>query len=251
MYARTTASGVRSSWVTRAINSGSRLVDRLELGGPFFGLLLLAALLDDARQEIGNGTQLGNIGLGEGAPLFRLDVQHADRLVVPGERHGQHRGDEATLVDAANPEEPGIGLDVLDHDGFPRLRDTTGHALAERDAGPLDLKPVESVRRRERQVRSISIEQVERGDVGMERIPRLVDHRLEEFVPGLGRRREPCDTVEEAKLLQLLRTRDRDEIRVRHRHHDTKVRSGTGRVGCDEVRRTLRIGIDRNLRAVS
>lgn len=85
----------------------------------------------------------------------------------------------------------------------------------------------------------------------MERIPRLVHDRLEEFVPGLGRRREPGDAMQEAQLLQLLSTRDRDQIRVRHRHHDTKVRSATGRVGCDEVHRTLRIGIDRNLRVAA
>jgi hypothetical protein len=58
----------------------------------------------------------------------------------------------------------------------------TRDAFAERHARPPDLEPVEAVRRRQRQVRSVPIQQVERGDIGMERIARPVNHRLQQLV---------------------------------------------------------------------
>ena len=92
----------------------ARLVDRLERLDARLGLGLLAALLDDPGQEVGDGAELGDVVVAEVARLLGLDVEDADGLVVPGERHGQHRGHEAALVDAAHPEEPGVGLDVGD-----------------------------------------------------------------------------------------------------------------------------------------
>ena len=87
-----------------------------------------------------------------------------------------------------------------------RLRgDAARDALAERDAGPADLEAVEAVRRRERQVRSVAVEQVERGDIGVERIAGPVDDGLEQLVPRPRRRREAGDLVEEPELLELVR----------------------------------------------
>ena len=85
----------------------------------------------------------------------------------------------------------------------------------------------------------------------MQRIPCLVHDRLEELVPGLRGGREARDAMQEAELLQLLRPGNRDQFGVGHGHHDTKVRSDMGRIGCGRVQRTLRIGVDRNLQAAA
>ena len=65
----------------------ARLVDGLERLDPRLGLGLLAALLDDAGQEVGDRAELGDVGLAEVARLLGLDVEDADDLVVPGQRH--------------------------------------------------------------------------------------------------------------------------------------------------------------------
>ena len=85
--------------------------------------------------------------------------------------------------------------------------DPAGDALAERDPRPADLVAVEAVRGGEGQVRSIPIQQVEGGDVRVERVAGPVDDRLEELVPGPRRRRETQDLVEEPELLELVRRR--------------------------------------------
>ena len=108
--------------------------------------------------------QLGARRRREVARLLGLDVEHADDLVVPGERHRQHRGDEPPLVDAADPQEARVGRHVRDDQRLARRGDAAGDALAERDAGPADLVAVEAVRGRERQVGSVAVEQVERRD---------------------------------------------------------------------------------------
>ena len=92
----------------------ARLVERLELLDLRLGLALEPALLDDARQEVGDRGQLVDVGGRELAVLLGLDVEHADDLVVPGERHRQHRGDEPALVDAPDPQEARLGGDVGD-----------------------------------------------------------------------------------------------------------------------------------------
>ena len=223
---------------------GSRLVDRLELGGPLLGLLLLAPLLDDPGEEVRDRPELGDIGVAELALAFRLDVEHADRPVVPGQRHRQHRGDESALVDAPDPQEPRVVLDVADDDRLAALGDAAGHALAERHAGAADLESVEAVRRREGQVGSVPVEEVERRDLPVERVPGLVDDRLEELIPGLCRGRQARDAMEEAELLELPRPGHLDHVGVGHRDHDTKVRSAVGSIGCGGGERTLRLGTE-------
>ena len=144
----------------------------------------------------------------EHARLLGLDVEHADDLVVPGQRHAEHRGDEPALVDAADPQEARVGLDVGDDQRAVAGGDVAGDALAERHPRPADLEAVEAVGRGQRQVRSIAVEQVERGDIGMERVARPVDDRLQQLVPRPRRRRQAGDVVQEAQLVRPLRWPD-------------------------------------------
>ena len=65
----------------------ARLVDRLERLDPRLGLGLLAALLDDARRAGRRWRRAGRRRLAERPRLLGLDVEDADRLVVPGQRH--------------------------------------------------------------------------------------------------------------------------------------------------------------------
>ena len=103
----------------------------------------------------------------------------------------------------------GVGLDVGDDQRPAFGRDLAGHALAERHARPADLEAVEAVRRGQGQVRSIAVEQVERGNVCVEHVPGPVDDRLEQLVPGSGGRGEAGDLVQEAQLFELVRGRRR------------------------------------------
>ena len=89
-------------------------VQGLELLDLRLGLSLQAALLDDAREEVGDGRELVDVVGVEVARLLRLGIEHADHLVVPGQRHGEHRRDEPPLVDAADPQEARVGADVRD-----------------------------------------------------------------------------------------------------------------------------------------
>ena len=57
----------------------------------------------------------------ERAGLAGLDVEHADHLVVPVERHRQHPG-ERLDVEAADPREPVVERHVRDRDRLARLR---------------------------------------------------------------------------------------------------------------------------------
>ena len=66
--------------------------------------------------------ELVDVRRGEVARLLGLDVEHADGLVVPDQRHGQHRGDEPALVDAADPQEARVRLDVGDDERLLRRR---------------------------------------------------------------------------------------------------------------------------------
>ena len=96
----------------------ARLVQRRELGDLRLGLALEPALLDDPGQQVGDGRELGDVLRREVPPLLGLDVEHADDLVVPGERDRQHRGDEPPLVEAADPQEARVLADVGDRDGL-------------------------------------------------------------------------------------------------------------------------------------
>ena len=131
--------------------------------------------------------------------------------------------------------------------------DTPGHALAERNARPADLEPVEAVGRGQRQVRSVPVEQVERGDIRVQDVPGPVDDRLEQLVPRPRGRREARDLVQEAELFELivggrggvgrLRRARRTtgamggtgRSDARHWHHHTSLEKGCGRKGCDAV----------------
>ena len=118
----------------------------------------------------------------------------------------------------------GSDADVGDDERLARLRDAAGHAFAERHPGPADLVAVEAVRRGERQVGSVPIEQVQRGDVRVERVAGPVDDGLEQLVPRPGGRREARDLVEEPELLELVRVRRAAaRSRVRPWPHDTSV----------------------------
>ena len=113
--------------------------------------------------------------------------------------------------------------------------DAAGDALAVRHPRPADLEAVEAVRRRQRQVGSVPIEQVQRGDVRVERVAGPVDHGLEQLVPRPGGRREAGDLVQEAELLELIRLR-RSRLglafRCRHGRHDTSVGAESAPEGC-------------------
>ena len=100
----------------------------------------------------------------------------------------------------------GSDRDVRDDERLARRRDAAGDALAERHPGPADLEAIEAVRRGQGQVGSVAIEQVERGDIGVERIAGPVDDRLEQLVPRPRGRREAGDLVQEPELLELIRS---------------------------------------------
>ena len=234
-----------------------RLVDGLERLDPRLGLRLLAALLDDPGEQVGDRPELGDVVVAEGPALLGLDVEDADGLVVPGQRHGQHRGHETALVDAADPQEAGIGLDVRDDERATVRGDPAGHALAERDARPADLEAVEAVRGGQRQVRSVAVEQVERGDVRVQHVPGPVDDGLEQLVPRPRGRRQPGDLVQEAQLFELVvgvrrrhagapSTRRAGRCRrgsdARHGHHHTSLEKGCGQEGCGPVADRTRNG---------
>jgi hypothetical protein len=214
------------------------LVDGLEGHDPGLGLRLLPSLFDDARQEIGHGPQLGRVPRREVARLLGLHVEHAHHLVVPREGHGKHRGDEAPLVEASDPQEPRVGSDVRDDQRFAGGGHPPRHAFPERHTGAPDLEAVEAVRGGQRQVGPVAVEEVQRGHVGVQRVARLVDDRLQEFVPRARGGGQASHAVQEAQLLELLRTVRREADRIDHQDHDTngteptplsRLRPGCGR----------------------
>ena len=182
---------------------GPGVVDLLQLRRSLLGLALHPALLDDAAQEVGDRAEVGHVGRREVPRLLGLDVEHADRSVVPDERYRQHRGDEPFLVDAADPQEALVPADVRNHQRLARRRDAAGDAASERDPRPPDLVAVEAVRRGKRQVLRIAIEEVERRHARPEGVPRLVDDRLEELLPRARRRGHARDPMQELQLLEL------------------------------------------------
>ena len=168
------------------------------------------------------------------ALLLGLDVEDADDLVVPGQRHAQHRGDEPALVDSADPEEARVGSDVGDDEGLAARGDAARHAFSEWHPRATDLEAIEAVRRSERQVGSIPIQQVQRGDVGVEGIAGPVDDRFEELVPGPRSGREARDLMQEPELLKLVRSASRVEFLRSHGHHDTSLRVVEPAEGCSD-----------------
>ena len=77
-----------------------------------------------------------------------------------------------------------------------------GDALTPGKADPADLRPVEAVRRRERQPRAVAVGEVERADLDAHRDRRPVDDRAHELVPVAGERRQLRDLVEERELVE-------------------------------------------------
>ncbi len=133
------------------------LVDLAQLLEPLLCLGLLAALLHDPGQKVGDRLELRDIGVAEQPLALRLDVEDADDLIVPRERHAEHRRDEPALVDAADPQEAVVGPHVGDDERLAARRDPAGDALAERDPGAADLVSIEAVRRGQGQGGSIAI----------------------------------------------------------------------------------------------
>ena len=231
--------------MTRAISSLRASSISRSAFDPGLGLDLLAALLDDPGEQVGDRAELGDVVGAEDAMLLRLDVEDADDLVVPGQRHGQHRRDVAALVEAADPQEARLRADVRDDERLARRGDVAGHALAVRHPRPPDLEAIEAGRRGERQVRSIAVEEVEGGDVGVERIAGAVDDGLEQLVPRPRGRREARDLVQEAELrelIRLLQARARVDVRGRHVDHDTSVEKERPVEGCGGVLGAVRNG---------
>ena len=186
-------------------------------------------------------------GARELAVLLGLDVEDADDLVVPGERHRQHRGDEPALVDAPDPQEAGVGGDVGDDHRLAHRGDPAGDPLAERHDRAPDLEPVEAVRRGEGQAAPVAVEQVQRRDAGVERVARPVDDGLEQLLPGLGGRREAEQAVQEPQLRDgVVRAPGRPAgggreggcrsvLEVGHQGHLTSLGGAATEVGCDPV----------------
>ena len=182
------------------------LIDGLERLDPRLGLGLLAALLDDAGQQVGDRARSWATSASvksRGCSVWTLrtptvwscQVSGTDSIEATNRRWSMprtHRKRGSALTSGMTSGSLGRG-------------DATGHALAERDARPTDLEAVEAVGGGQRQVRSVAIEQVERGDVGVERVAGPVDDRLQQLVPGPGGRRQPRDLVQEAQLVELVR----------------------------------------------
>src|SRR5687768_10127991 len=89
----------------------SRLVDGAQALDLRLSLTLEPVALDKAGQQRRQRLEKADVAPRELAPTDRLDVEHADDLVVPDERHRAHRG-EPQLVDAADPVKARVAVDV-------------------------------------------------------------------------------------------------------------------------------------------
>ena len=94
---------------------GACLVEGLELAQLSLLLPLQPAFLDDPGQQRGDRRQEVDLLRREAPRRDRLDVEDADHDVVPGERHGEHRG-EPREVEAAEVLEARVQPDVGDLD---------------------------------------------------------------------------------------------------------------------------------------
>ena len=183
---------------------GSSLVEALQGDHLGLGIALEAALLDDPGQEVGDRAELGCILGVEVAMGLGLDIEHAHDLGMPGQGNGQHRCDIAALVNAAHPQEALVLPDVGHDHGLLAGGHPPGHALPERHPRTANLVTVEPVRCGQGQMAAVAIEQVQRADVGVERVASLVHDRLEQLVPGPGRRGQTGNAMQEAQLPELL-----------------------------------------------
>ena len=180
---------------------GPRGIERRQLLQPALDLGLQPALRDDAREERGDRRQELDLGATEVALRQRLDVEHADDLLVPHERHRQHRV-QAAHVEPADPREAAVGGDVAHGDRQAGRGRATGDPLADRQAHPADLAAVQAVRCGERQPIRVPVGQVERADLDAHGRRRPVDDRAHQLVPVACLRGEPRDLVEERQLVE-------------------------------------------------
>ena len=117
---------------------GPRGIERRELREPSLDLGGQPALLDDPGQQRGDRLQERDLVFAEDPRSARLDIQHADDLAVPHERHRQHPG-ELLDIEAADPREARIDGDVLDGDRGARRSHAARDALTPGKADPADL----------------------------------------------------------------------------------------------------------------
>ena len=180
---------------------GPGRVERRQLLEAGLDLGLEAALLDDPGEERADRPQEFDVAGTEAAWLDGLHVEHADDVVVPDQRHRQHRG-QALDVEAADPREARVEGHVVDRDRLAAGRDPPGDPLAEREADLADLAPVEAVRGGQGQPGPLAVGEVERADLDVHRRGRAVDDRAHQLVPVARQRGQPGDLVEERELVE-------------------------------------------------
>ena len=127
-------------------------------------------------------------------------------------------------------EKRGSTRDVLDGDRLASRGDAAGDPLAEGEADPADLGPVEAVRGGQRQPRPVAVGEVERADLDAHRGRRPVDDRPHQLVPVAGQGRELGDLVEERELV---------EAPARSRARSGALRDGLGRLHVTDHRASL------------
>ena len=181
--------------------AGARLVDRAQALDLGLGFGLQTALFDDPCQDGRERLEEADVGPPEDPPADGLDVEHADDLVVPDERHGAHRG-EARFIEALEPGEPAVPADVDADQRLAGLGHPAGDPGAHRQAGHADLATIQAVRRGEGHPGAVAFDEVDRADLGVHGRCRPIDDRAHELVPGAGRGGQPGDRLEKGQLLQ-------------------------------------------------
>ena len=258
MYARTTASGVRSSWVTSAMSSAARpssatscstCVSASAWRRPF-------STMPASRSAIADSCATSPSVNSRWVSVWTLSTPTTWSRQVSGTESIEC--DEPALVDAPDPQEAGVRADVHDDIGWRDRGHPPGDPLPERHDGAADLVAVEPVRRREPEVEPVPVEEVERGDVRPERVARAVDHGLEELLPGPGGRRQAEELVEAGGAARAAASRGSGRARRarprpagvgrpdaaarcgpvverRHGEHDTSLEAAATFDGCSGV----------------
>ena len=262
MYARTTASGVRSSWVTRAMSSArarssatscSTCASASAWRRPF-------STMPASRSAIADSWAMSPSPNSRWVSVWTLSTPTTWSRHVEGD--GEHRVDEPALVDAADPQEAVVLAHVGDDDRLAHRGHATGDPLPERHDGAADLVAVEAVRRGESEVEPVAVEEV--SDVtsarSASRVPSTTVSRSSSHVRavvarrrnswrrrscaarrrrvGGGRgqlvRRTAAPEVEAASdaAARTLRTRSSER---RHGEHDTSLEASATSNGCGGV----------------
>ena len=179
---------------------GARLVDGTQLLQLGLGLRVQAALLDHPREQAGQRFEEADVGGAEVTVLDRLHVEHAHHLLLPDEWHRAHGG-ETRLVDATDPGEAVVGMDVGTDDGRQCLRRQAGDALAHLQARHAHRVLVQAVGGSERQPAAVAVDEVERTDVRPRGRPGTIDDGAHEVVPRPRCGRQVGDVGEEGDLV--------------------------------------------------